>query len=332
MLGLLKHFSRFLPLSFGHFILHTALYLTSIFSIIINTYTDGPHDRAQISNCPSLLSTFPYVMAQEFEYWQYRPSLAGAIVATIIFFGLSCFHGWRLFRNRTWFCIPFVVGGIFEAIGYAARGAAHNDDQSLGAIIIQSLLILLAPILFAASIYMILSRIIRRARAESHSIMRPTWVTRIFVVGDVLCFIIQGVGGAKLASAKSEKDTEAGDNIVLGGLILQIAIFLFFLAVAVVFHVRLYKRPTSEANKPGLPWQRYMVLLYAASFCITLRNVLRCLEYGLGEHSYLQQQEWPLYVYDAVLMVTTLVICVKWYDPNIRPDAKSEDIEIRPWS
>lgn len=59
----------------------------------------------------------------------------------------------------------------------------------------QSVLILLGPALFAASIYMLLGRIIRVLNAGSISPIRPTWLTKIFVTGDVLSFLLQS-GGA----------------------------------------------------------------------------------------------------------------------------------------
>jgi hypothetical protein len=55
--------------------------------------------------------------------------------------------------------------------------------------------ILLAPALFAASIYMILGRIILLVEGQDHSIIRPQWLTKIFVFGDVICFLLLG-GGA----------------------------------------------------------------------------------------------------------------------------------------
>lgn len=60
--------------------------------------------------------------------------------------------------------------------------------------IIQSMYILLAPALFAASIYMILGRIILLTGGECHSIIKQEWITKLFVMGDVLCFIIQSGG------------------------------------------------------------------------------------------------------------------------------------------
>ena len=46
-------------------------------------------------------------------------------------------------------------------------------------------MILIAPTLFAASIYMELGRIILLVDGEHHAIIRKRWLTKIFVVGDV---------------------------------------------------------------------------------------------------------------------------------------------------
>jgi hypothetical protein len=54
--------------------------------------------------------------------------------------------------------------------------------------------LLLGPSFFAASIYMILGRIIRLTGGENHSPIRPTRLTKIFVLGDVLSFFVQSGG------------------------------------------------------------------------------------------------------------------------------------------
>jgi hypothetical protein len=64
----------------------------------------------------------------------------------------------------------------------------------LGPFIIQSLLLLVAPALFAASIYIILGRVILLVDGERYSLIRQRWLTTIFVCGDVFSFLIQGGG------------------------------------------------------------------------------------------------------------------------------------------
>lgn len=67
--------------------------------------------------------------------------------------------------------------------------------------IIQSILLLLGPTFFAASIYMILGRLIRLTNGEAHSIVRATLVTKIFLVGDILSFLAQSSGQSLSQSA-----------------------------------------------------------------------------------------------------------------------------------
>lgn len=37
------------------------------------------------------------------------------------------------------------------------------------------------------------------------------------------------------------------------------------------------------------------------------------------QDGFLLSHEWPLYVGDFALMAVTLIVCLAWYDPNIRP-------------
>ena len=150
--------------------------------------------------------------------------------------------------------------------------------------IIQSVLILIAPILFAASIYMILGRLIVRTGSTSYSIVRSNWLTKIFVIGDILCFFVQSGGAAMLVKAKDTDSVQRGENIILAGLILQILMFAFFVVVAAKWHSRLAKTPTAKSTE--IRWMKYIWLLYAASALITVRNFCRAVEYALGRVSF----------------------------------------------
>ncbi|KAF2849118.1 RTA1 like protein [Plenodomus tracheiphilus IPT5] len=262
----------------------------------------------------------------EYVLWPYTPTIAAGAICAVIMGILFSIHTYRLIINRTWFCIPFVVGALCETIGYAARAAAHTNTLAKTPYIIQSTLLLLAPILFAASIYMILGRLMSRTESTSLSLIRASWVTKIFVGGDILCFFVQAGGAGILVSADDSAGFKRGENVILGGLMLQILIFAFFVLVAGVWHARLNRVPTAAASE--LPaWGRYMWFLYGASLCITIRNVCRVVEYALGKDGYLRTHEWPIHVYDFLPMMVTLMLCVAWYDPNIKPKGK-RDIEF----
>jgi hypothetical protein len=58
----------------------------------------------------------------------------------------------------------------------------------------QSVLLLVAPALFAASIYMELGRIVLMVDGERSLFIRRKWLTKLFVSGDVLSFLMQSSG------------------------------------------------------------------------------------------------------------------------------------------
>ncbi|KAI4108130.1 MAG: hypothetical protein LQ339_002402 [Xanthoria mediterranea] len=258
---------------------------------------------------------------EEYVLYRYTPSIAAAAVVISVFAILTGLHTYRMIRTKLWFCVPFTIGGAFELIGYIGRAVGHSSPESLVPFIIQSLFVLVAPALFAASIYMTLGRLIRAVHAESLSVVRVSWLTKLFVCGDVFTFFIQGGGGGIMASHDPDK-VKLGENIILGGLFLQIIIFGLFVVASIVFHVRLQKRPTREAYAGDVKWQKMLWVLYAVSAIILVRNIFRVVEYLGGNAGPLLRVEWPIYVFDALLMAATMTIWFAGYPTLIRP-AKS---------
>lgn len=158
---------------------------------------------------------------------------------------------------------------------------------TLALLVIQTLLILVAPVLFAASIYMFLARIIAATGLASYSLIRPTRISKVFVGGDVICFLVQAVGAAAVTNAKNEKASDRGQKIILFGLFLQVALFGFFGVVAGVFHRRVKGKGLRMAQESGgFAEKKYMHMLYAVSAIITVRNVFRMVEYAMGGESF----------------------------------------------
>ncbi|KAG9672370.1 RTA1 protein, partial [Aureobasidium melanogenum] len=248
-----------------------------------------------------------------FSYYEYFPSKAAAVIACLIFVTVTILHTWQLFRTRTWFFIPFVIGGLFEVIGYAARAksASQHPDYTLMPYILQSLFLLLAPTLFAASIYMELGRILDLTEGESRSAIRRRLLTKIFVMGDVLSFLAQSAGGGMLAQGSS-----FGNKIIIGGLVLQLLFFGFFMASAVVFDRRMSGNPTTKVMAMPLPWKKHLHALYAGSIMILVRSLYRLIEYVQGGSSgYIVEHEWTLYIFDAALMFGTMLVFF-WIHPS----------------
>ncbi|KAK8162435.1 RTA1 like protein-domain-containing protein [Phyllosticta citrichinensis] len=256
----------------------------------------------------------------EYTLYNYSPSLAAAVIFIACFGISSVAHVIQLTMKKTWYFIPFVIGGLFETVGYIGRAMNSQDkapNWSIDAYIIQSLLLLIGPTFFAASIYMILGRIIRLTNGEAHSVVRATWVTKIFVAGDVLSFLMQSAGGGMLAKANSADDQELGEHIIVGGLIVQILFFGFFVIASGLFHYRIRAYPTNRSQTISVPWERYLVILYVASLLILWRSIYRLAEYIQGSDGTLQMHEAYLYVFDALLMFITCIIFNIWHPSTI---------------
>jgi hypothetical protein len=178
--------------------------------------------------------------------------------------------------------------------------------------IIQSFFPLVAPALFAATIYMTLGRIMRSVRGEHHSIIKITRLTKVFVCGDVAAFLIQG-GSSGLMFNQST--ASIGGDLVLVGLILQIVSFGLFFVCAVIWDQRMKKAPTQESYHTDAPWKATLNMLYVVSILIFARSIFRCVEYGQGQSGYSFGHEWTNYIFDSVPMFVATVIFF-WYYPS----------------
>ncbi|CAG8881157.1 unnamed protein product, partial [Penicillium salamii] len=128
--------------------------------------------------------------------YDFVPSKTAAIVFGILFLVTTLFHLVQLIQKRTWFYIPFLIGCIFEVIGYMTRAvsATQYPDYDLGPEVIQYIMILVAPALLAASIYMEFGRLIIMTDGDRFCFIRRTWLTKIFVIGDIISFLAQFSG------------------------------------------------------------------------------------------------------------------------------------------
>ncbi|PVH68551.1 RTA1 like protein [Cadophora sp. DSE1049] len=240
-------------------------------------------------------------MANDNGIYPYKPN--GPIcIAAALFFGLSAvYHVFQMIRKKTWFYTPLVIGSIMMTLGYVARYFSTKSTSSLGPYIIQSLFIILPPSLYAATIYMTYGRIAIFVNNPQASLMRPTRVTKIFVVGDVIAFFMQAGGGGMMAQASM---TDLGQKIMVIGLFVQLTFFGFFLIISLIFWKRtrsLSARFTPRYGKDS--WQSLLLLLLAAAAIIIIRCVFRIIEFGQGHDGYLANHEAFMYLFDALPML-----------------------------
>lgn len=74
-----------------------------------------------------------------------------------------------------------------------------------------------------------------------------------------------------------------GENVIIGGLVVQILFFTCFVVTAGIFHARLVRVPTGKSMQVYKLWQRSLYSLYAGSVLIWVRCVFRLIEYAQGK-------------------------------------------------
>lgn len=279
---------------------------------------------------PGVNGSDPYV-----EFYPYTPS-ATAGYAFMALFGISTLiHLILIIPFRAAYFIPLVLGGICrstpypyytltsnppilttphpgETFGYYGRAWSHESRFSISPWALQEMLIMCAPPLIAATVYMILGRIIRVLDAEHLSSMRPKTLTAIFVTNDILCFCTQ-LGGAGVQVTGDETAMDIGKKVVLGGLIFSLVVFAGFVLVAWGFHRRLARSPTAVLagdEEEGLKWRRYMWALYVACFALMVRNLVRTIQFGAGRMAAVNTEEVYIYVFDGFLMFLVLLVLI----------------------
>ncbi|TQN71680.1 Protein RTA1 [Colletotrichum shisoi] len=206
--------------------------------------------------------------------------------------------------------------------------ASETPDWTLVAFVIETLFVLLAPALLAASIYIVLGRIIRLLDAGDLAWASPKWLTKLFVARDVISFITQLVSrdirrGGILASADDNKTNDLGKYFILVGLAIQIIFFGVSFVVMIAFHQRFPQRARSISTDPTFPWRFYIVILYAVSALILVRSVFSVVGYGMGKDGELMSKELYIYIFDALL----IFICVAIF--NIRHPSRVVSANIK---
>lgn len=124
------------------------------------------------------------------------------------------------------------------------------------------------------------------------------------------------LGSGILASGKDNpSSTNLGNNVIIGGLVLQLVWFALFVTVAGVFHYRMTSIPTVRSRQPDCRWQIYLRTLYVAGCLIITRNLFRVIEYAQGNNGYLLTKEAFIYIFDALPMLA-VVTWLHWMHPG----------------
>lgn len=126
--------------------------------------------------------------------------------------------------------------------------------------------------------------------------------------------LTNAVIGGGMQAQKNPDSVKAGGYIVVGGLVLQLLYFGFFIVVAFNFHLRVNKAVVPSETKEFAAWKKNLSVLYLTSFLILIRSIYRTIEYAGGMDGYLMHHEAYFYIFDAALM-TIVVAAYAFFPP-----------------
>ncbi|KAK5989936.1 Efflux pump himE [Cladobotryum mycophilum] len=239
----------------------------------------------------------------EWSIYGYRPSLPANVVFAALFAVIGLVHFYLGFRWRSWgFTTGMLLGCITEVIGYVGRILLWNNPFSFPGFMIQIVCLTIAPVFYTASIYVTLSKTIVYLGSDL-SRFKPQLFYWIFIPFDIVCLILQAAGGAM--SSNSHGSNQAGINISMAGLALQVAVLTIFIATYADYMIR-YLR---SGRYNGFNWRftTFFVGLSTSAVLILARCAYRVAELKDGYAGKLIAEEIPFIILEGVAIALAAI-------------------------
>ncbi|CAF3295889.1 unnamed protein product [Rotaria socialis] len=251
--------------------------------------------------------------------FHYMPSMAAAVVSLVFYMLLFVvLTSWTIWK-RSWYMITLLIGCIMEIIGYGIR--IHLASNPFGQIPLYSSMhasIILAPILNAAVEYVLIGRLMH-AVGDHYSLVKPKLVAWIFIVCDIISMLVQSTGAGILTSAGTNlKNLETGENILLGGLGVNLASFTLFCLQLFYFDYLTRKSPPVFLNGSIYQrrWRLFLYVIYVSSFFVLIRQIYRVIEFAQGFTGYLAVHEVYFYIFDTIPIFVSGTVYAVFFPGN----------------
>ncbi|KAG8804451.1 hypothetical protein FRC17_005958 [Serendipita sp. 399] len=162
-----------------------------------------------------------------------------------------------------------------------------------------------------------------------YSIIRPGWITPVFVGLDFISIATQGLGGAIIFGDTLDiNKLKRGRMVLILGLFIQLVAFGIFLFFAVWFDVK----TTRELKQKVARLRPLMTTFYVTGGLILLRSVYRAVEFITLDFTkrpvkgYLYTVEWTYYVLDALPIALAVLTYNIWFPAKYIPNSKKVEL------
>ncbi|KAL9616935.1 MAG: hypothetical protein Q9160_008248 [Pyrenula sp. 1 TL-2023] len=237
------------------------------------------------------------------SYYAYNPSHALPLVSAALIGVSLLLHIFQNFRYRFWRItwLSFWAGLIFT-LGWIMRYVSIRSPSNLNLFITQSILIYLAPPVYAAIEYNILSRLMRYL--PMHAILNPSRVFYFFTFLASVVEAMTAIGASYMSSARDDASQfKRGMVLIAIASILQGLVECLFMVCIGLIHHRCARSKMLARNVRTL-----FIMLYGTSALILIRCVFRTVESFLvltqmtcsPRCNSLITHEWYLYVFETL--------------------------------
>lgn len=198
---------------------------------------------------------------------------------------------------------------LCEAGGYTARLIfADGDGKSYlhNAFLAQLIIIILAPNFAQAFLYTLMSKLILWTPIDSKFYIKrfAKWIPTVFILSDLLCLVLQAIGGAILANNDNTKEqNDRGKAIELAGLGLQLGCLGLFVFIVVFYLMKCSRESYTKATS-------IVISTCAAILFIAARNCYRVAEFAEGSFTKGALEEHEAYYFLGEAMPMWLVCAV----------------------
>lgn len=174
----------------------------------------------------------------------------------------------------------------------------------------QLICLTIAPAFLSASIYLCLARIITVYSADI-SRLKPRTYTFVFVGCDFVSLLLQAIGGAIAATADTPDVADKGVNIMIAGLVFQVASLILFLILWGEFALRARAAPADKIEQRFSDVRssfRFKALiscagLWSATILIFIRSIYRVIELHAGFGSEFANNEPAFMVFEGPMII-----------------------------
>ncbi|KAF5235731.1 hypothetical protein FANTH_11611 [Fusarium anthophilum] len=243
--------------------------------------------------------------------WNLCPSTAASILFLVLFAITNIAHLIQAIQYRSGYCCVIIMSAFWQVFTYIFRTVSIYNPASFDYYATWFVVILVAPLWTNAFAYMVFGRMVWCYTSDGRLYGIKAWQFGfIFVILDIIAFIVQVYGAAQAATGKDKTLAEKLDalHIYMGGVGLQ----LFFILVFAVFGIHLFRRlRMSNSGVDSATQKRSVMMLFYAMFfalaLIVLRIIFRLIEYSQGLDSDIPRHEAYQYALDSLPMLIALV-------------------------